>query len=370
MKRSIAVISGKGGSGKTMIAAVMASIWAKSSSISHKFAALNPAIIKSKNPPESLILIDGDTGTAGLSYYLGLKYLENFSGGLSQFSSGEFEFRLSNIDYLAAARPLKHFENTRFFGVGNHRLLTQRMPPDHRADLLGAVVQSFQQEYSIIVDCRGGIDEESIAVCREVDDIILIVESDITSFQASQHVVETLTDLNLAHKLKGFIINKAFNDPSVIARNGIAALRCQCLGAIPFDLSAMRSFFVGEIPDEASQFTAQVWDAMRKAYPDEQIFYKPSVRPWQFSEFGQTSVSSGASLFGGIVAASFILIIFISQALPYGKDSLAFFQTKDFLLIFGSLIFGLLGALEPGRLLLGRLVLFYFRVLSDKKYLR
>jgi septum site-determining protein MinD len=69
MSRSIAIISGKGGSGKTMVTAMIACI------LDHACS-----VLPEKNS-QSILAMDADTGTAGLTYYLGLKYLENFSVG-------------------------------------------------------------------------------------------------------------------------------------------------------------------------------------------------------------------------------------------------------------------------------------------------
>ena len=62
MGASIAIVSGKGGSGKTFIAAELASL----------IAARIP-----------VTLMDADTGTGGLSYYLGLKYVRNITEGFT-----------------------------------------------------------------------------------------------------------------------------------------------------------------------------------------------------------------------------------------------------------------------------------------------
>ncbi|WP_305418184.1 nucleotide-binding protein [Photobacterium leiognathi] len=61
--KTIAIVSGKGGSGKTMLTATIAKILDISGS--------------------SVLLIDADFGTAGLTYYLGLNEVNNISVGLA-----------------------------------------------------------------------------------------------------------------------------------------------------------------------------------------------------------------------------------------------------------------------------------------------
>src|SRR5439155_7104996 len=119
-----------------------------------------------------------------------------------------------------------------------------------------------------IIDCRGGIDAESLAICSAVDNIVLIVESDTTSFQASRDLVEILGNAGFARKIVGFVINKAFEDPSVVARNGTALFRTQFLSAVPFDFEAMRDFFVGKVPSANSIFGTHVHQAMHRAFPE------------------------------------------------------------------------------------------------------
>src|SRR5437016_12897223 len=60
----VAVVSGKGGSGKTLVA-----------------TALMLAFAENKT---RTLLIDGDLGTGGLTYYVGFHNISNISGGLTE----------------------------------------------------------------------------------------------------------------------------------------------------------------------------------------------------------------------------------------------------------------------------------------------
>src|SRR5258708_25939713 len=92
----------------------------------------------------------------------------------------------------------------------------RRLPTDLSDQIVPKVLEQLlnnlkeEPKYNwILVDCRGGIDLDSIAVCKVVDDIIVIVEPDTTSFLATQHVADVLSNYRLSHKLNGSIINNA-----------------------------------------------------------------------------------------------------------------------------------------------------------------
>lgn len=347
--RIIAVVSGKGGSGKTMISAAMGRI----------VSGFSPTT-----------LVDADTGTAGLTYYLGLKMVENSSTGLIELASkpdrhavplqlihwdkgDQHPFRLSS----AADVPL-----AQFLAVGDHRRLLSEEKRDGIARSIDRAVAELRSKVvgPIIIDCRGGIDRESLAVCSQATDIIIVAEPDTTSFQATQHVVEVLSAKELSHKLRGFFINKVFDDPSVIARNGTAVFKCRCLGAIPFDLEATRDFLVGNIPSVDSQFAAQVWRGLSMILGDS-ITNRPPRRPWEFEEFSQISLSNPESTRGGLTAAAVVLMFGTGLLLRTQGLATAAFAPEYDRIVTGSLVIaiifaGLAGAIERSRRALGRMV--------------
>jgi len=330
--RRIAVISGKGGSGKTLIATVMAEIL-------DQFGPVT--------------LIDTDTGTAGLSFYLGLKMVANVAGGIADmvFKTGGGLPRLQEL--------LGNFKRTEFLSVGDHRRLSSDLDPALVADAFQDAIRRLSDFQWIIADCRGGIDQESLAICEAVDDIILVVEPDTTSYQASQHVVDVLSNKSLASKLRGFIINKVFEDPSVVARSGTAVFRCQCLGAVPFDLDAMRDFLIGNVPSLRTQFATQVWSALSKAYP----LPPPDRRVWSFEEFSQVSLSNIESIRGGLASACLLLLMgILSFAFQYAGT--AHPDVTQLMLWFCIMFLGLVGSLEPTRRTFGRAVGIYLQLLS------
>jgi flagellar biosynthesis protein FlhG len=329
--RAIAVVSGKGGSGKTIIAAVMAEI-------------LDAA-------GHSVILVDADTGTAGLTFYFGLELVTNTSVGLSDVLVDTW---IDPDRILGLTRPIKDFKRTRFLSIGDYRRFPRDFPGVGLADLLGRITEILRasSEY-VIFDCRGGLDDESLAVCKAVDDILLVVETDATSYQASQRLVDVLAQNNVSAKLKGFMINKVFDDPSVVARNGTAVFRTQYLTAIPFDFDAMRAFFVGKVPDLYSTFGVHVHHGLHKAYSDG--VKEPNGRVYRFDEYSEIGFVNLDSLRGGIIV-SLLLVAFSALLYTYWfrPESHAYISVP---LAIGVLsVLGLMGSISSVRQAIGEAV--------------
>ena len=329
--RSIAFLSGKGGSGKTMIAAVAAAIFGK----------ISPTV-----------LMDADTGTGGLTYYLGVKHIENFTLGWLDREPGAFPLQ-----------QVRGFHSVQFLGIGDHRKLIRNR---QSLDIPGAIQQTIRAldggPQWVLVDCRGGIDDDSLATCAAVDDIILVVEADTTSFQATQNVVDALSEAGLAGKLRGFILNKMIDDPSTLARSATSVFRTQYLGAIPFDIDAVRDFIVGDIPESTSILGIHLTNALHRAYPQE---VPPPVKAvWTPSEFRSAGLRDPRSTRGGLIAAAGILVsgAVLAAALRVGPGVLPLSGNQFVLLVFGALTLGLFGSLDSTRRIMGDAFQAYFDV--------
>ena len=333
---SIAIVSGKGGSGKTMIAALMARIFSKNGILT--------------------TLVDGDVGTGGLTYYLGLKKVENISLGLSNLlflnSKNESDRFLKSKKWL---QKVKDEDGFNFVGIGDHRRLFRDYQKIDFSEAMKSFFESYNNHLSelIIVDCRGGIDPDSLDICKAVDEVIIVVETDTTSYQATQHLVDVLYENEIAHKMKGFIVNKAFDDPSSIARNGTASFRTQYLGAIPFDLAATRKFLIGEFPSLESTFGNQLWLSLKKAYGER--INAPLRRPLEFSEFKEITLTNVDSQRGGLILSSvalMVLLLFLFGLIT-SKSNILKTLTSD-IGVLSILMLALAASLEPIRKGIGR----------------
>jgi septum site-determining protein MinD len=337
--RTIAVLSGKGGSGKTMLVAVMAQMFSKKIG--------------------DVIVLDADTATAGMTYYLALKLLENIRVGLSNVARNEPEPDSYFEQIKGYLQPIRGFERAKFFGIGDHRRLEREVSQNTLPSILGTVVSSVKKLSAwVFVDCRGGIDDESLAVCREADDVILICETDTTSFQATRHIVDVLSDHDQAFKIRGFIINKVFDDPTVLINQGTADFGTQFLAAIPFDFKATRSFLKGDIPQTNTPFGMHVMAALNRAYPD---IMSESVKTWTIEEYREVGLSTLDSRRGGIFIASLITILGLVFTLNY-----FFLDPQELKYVVGFLLLGLLGSLDITRRLFGKMLeKFFSKILSE-----
>jgi len=288
-------MSGKGGSGKTSVCVTLSKIL----SLQNK----------------KVLLIDGDTGTGGMTYYLGLNLVPNKKIGL-------FNYFIDHIlDYYKWIQQFKDDNNIYFMGLGDHRMFNKRKTSNKMINIGDIFVELFKSislnvpEFDyILIDCRGGIDAETLTIVNSVDDIILIVEPDTTSFQASQFVSEVLTENDLGQKINGFIINKVFDNPEAVARNGSGVFGGAFLGAIPFDLEAMRSFLVGDIPNRGSLYYNHIWKAFSNAFPEDiDSDYGYTLKK---NEFNQTTIINPNAQIGNYVVGFLtvtILVVFVTS---------------------------------------------------------
>ena len=188
----------------------------------------------------------------------------------------------------------------------------------------------------ILVDCRGGIDDEVLSIGEAVDEILLIVEPDTTSFQATQHLVDVLTDAGLGKKIKGFIINKVFDNPSAVARNGSGVFGGEYLASIPFDIESMRSFLIGDIPKENTMYCTHIWHALHKAYP--RLVQKPTKRELDFNEYSETSTINPSSDMGGFFISFSTLAIGIVGLIGILEQNI-FKSDKSIIVILATILF-------------------------------
>jgi len=343
---SMAIVSGKGGSGKTIVSTVMA------------------ATVLDASP---VILMDADIGTAGLTYYLASDHVRNIRTGLSDVCTYSADqgpgARVPLSMVQRALQPVKGYDRLWFYGIGDHRKLVRLQDRVDIGSLIAETIDHLSGLGALLVDCRGGIDEDSLAVCRVVDDIALVTEPDITAYQATRHLVDVLSDHDLAHKLRGFFLNKVFQNPSQIRARGTTEFGCQFLAAIPHDIEVMRSFFIGDIPAPSSSFSTHVREGCSRLYPE--VVNAPSGRVWAFHEYDRTTISDPDGIRGGNLAAIVILQMFVYQVLLWGIDGSLVGRTEglQFWLYAITAVFGVAGSSARLRVGLGRAAGKYFELL-------
>lgn len=339
-----AIMSGKGGSGKTMIAATLAV----------ELARVGPTI-----------LIDADTGTAGLSYYLGVEQVHNTRVGLSNLVARTGESVAEVESVVPYLQEVQDFPDLRFLSVGDHRRLVRYSSSHDIAESLEKVVRECSSIAEFVVaDCRGGVDEESLAVCRASDQIVLVTETDITAYQATRHLVDVLSDEKLAHKLSGFFLNKVFQNPKQIQSRGTSEFGCRFLSALPYDLEASRDFYVGDLPIRSSTFGLHVRHGLSRLMPDR--IEDPVSRVWTPQQYDSAGLIDPDGRRGGVVVGALLLllaVVWIAREFIYiGPGPTTYLSSWAFMLT--TVALGLIGAAPAGRRAVGRGVSAYARVVG------
>ncbi|MGV2169213.1 AAA family ATPase [Agrobacterium sp. 16-172Ci] len=251
--KSIAVVSGKGGSGKTLLATAMGVELAESG--------------------HSVVLVDADLGTAGLSYYLGFSAFSGARGGVADIVANEDWSSDIQLSYPTS-------ETERYLRKDNIGSLTLLPIGDHRRSLrandefsgefgnLSRAINILRTENEVvIIDCRGGVDRQSLEVCSIVDEIVMVVETDAASIKASQHLTDTLSDHGLSSKVAGFFLNKVMDDPRPLANAGRSFFSAPYLASVPFELETTRDFIRGFLPRPGSLFRKQANLGLHKLLP-------------------------------------------------------------------------------------------------------
>lgn len=297
--QSFAVVSGKGGSGKTMIAVTMAQSLAD---LGYK-----------------TLLIDADFATGGLSYYLTFNVFSSPKMGLSDISSTKnHDYKFEDIitgPKTSAIKDDKNLELLSLITTGDQRTI-EPMPVADLYTMISSIFSVVERIFDyIIVDCRGGIDPQSLAVCQICDEILVIAETDATSIQSTQHLIDVLSKNNLKKKISGFILNKVMDDPSSLAKASISFFRSEYLGSIPFDIDATRAYIQGKLPLSNSLFSRHVKSAMSMMLTSA-VSYR-SIRTLSPEEFGTVTLRSPEMRLGGVMIGTFSLYLTCAVLLYY-----------------------------------------------------
>jgi septum site-determining protein MinD len=300
--KTMAIVSGKGGSGKTMVAVALAQGIALAD--------------------RSCILIDADFATGGLTYYLTFRNFKNARIGLSDILEDEsLEGDVSRC--IIAGTPTRPTEdwllNISLLPIGDQRRIEDIAADNIRLEMkfvLDLVRNLFD---FVIVDCRGGIDKQSISICSLVDEIFIVAETDTTSIKSSQHLVDVIADAGLRAKIVGFALNKVIDDPIPLARTASSLLGVPYLGAIPFDIEATRAYIQGHIPSSQSLFCRHVFSLIDKVF--KKIDKYSGLSTLSPGDFGTFTLRSVESRLGGFFLFTLGFYLMVGSAVSYSSLS-------------------------------------------------
>lgn len=287
--RSLAVVSGKGGSGKTLVVTALAQSLAYDG--------------------HSVLMVDVDLGTGGLTYYLGFSEFQRARDGIVELLSERANF--SEVSVGAKIESLienKWLTNVKLIPIGDHNDVIRN---DQLVGEIGleALIETAKEDFDyVIFDCRGGIDADSLTVCSSVDEILIVAETDAASIQATQHLSQILYERSFGNKMSGFALNKVMDDPTALAQAGRTFFKCEYLGAIPMDIETTRRFIRGKVPEGDSLFSRHVGRIAEDLFNLKKSF---GARVLNASDFADT-FTRGPSIRNGRFVWLFICMYFFT----------------------------------------------------------
>jgi len=239
----IALISGKGGVGKTAIAGSMASLIGQ---LGHK-----------------VLLVDADIATHGMSYFfvdqvqkaVKLGLIVPFEVSLSVESclvhiEDNFDFVPSKIEFQRGERLLRTAEEISQNQETTSRLLTQ-------------VIDEAQALYDfIIVDCQAGVVASTYTIISRADRLVSVLEADPVGVWASRSLERAFGDV--FPEFTFYLVNKLFSE-EVSQYNALTDyLRIFAhLPPLPFDFEVRRAFARRVLPTDIQKPSAFTFGLIR-----------------------------------------------------------------------------------------------------------
>lgn len=263
-RRTIAVLSGKGGTGKTSISAAIGYILAHCG-----FKTL---------------LLDLDFFTKGATFFLCKGYPANVAKSLSQLFTQNCEiagtrsmvmpssFSRGNLFLLPSVteseKAQAHFSLSQEFG--EIKEFTAR---------LVAIIEHLKQNEAfdyVLLDTRGGTDYTSVGAAFAAGSFILVSEADKPSWHMGELLLDAIrktkgTDGLYAEQI-GFIINKVDLPSAAIETYLQDRWKAPHLGTIPFNEKSIRFFQQSKSPiveDPGNRFSREVLTIVGRTFVSE-----------------------------------------------------------------------------------------------------
>jgi flagellar biosynthesis protein FlhG len=341
--RAIAVISTKGGSGKTMITIAAAQILGRLG--------------------KKVLIVDADTSTAGMTNYLLQSCNLNAVDGLADV----IIHGIAKLDD-DMIKPLPGIKNVHLLAIGiEHETLNSIHLETEIIRKISVTLQEVlkrllaqHEDKIILVDCRGGLNKETVAVCEIMDEILIITEPDNPANIATRNLIKFLNDRSLGRKITGFIINKVFSDPDrfnqniehlidSLIKNREIDLKCSNLATIPFDHQAIKNYFLGKTPSLDSIFSIHVGKALTQIFPEIESNFKGKI--WQSQDFKKYGLANPNSILGGKILGMLCVVCGVTLII----ENLVSHQYISSVFALLLTLFGLFASEEKMRRLAGKL---------------
>jgi len=178
-RRILSVISAKGGTGKTTIAA-------------------NIAVALAIAAPGQVALVDFDLQFGDVEYALRLKPEATIA------DLGRAGSRIDSTSMKAYLTP---------HPCGVFALCGPTRPAEAEeldSEMLGKVIELLSNEFRyVVIDTAGGIDDRALVAMDHTTDVILMSSTDIPSVRAMQKTIEALTSLGLDKRRWHYVLNRS-----------------------------------------------------------------------------------------------------------------------------------------------------------------
>jgi len=210
MAVSIAVASGKGGTGKTTISANLAVALAKFG--------------------KDVIVLDADIALANLELVLGIegkgKTLNDVLAGNASIEEAIYEGP-AGVKVVPAGISLDAFRKVR---------------PEKLEEILRKLHEMAE---IIIIDCPAGIGKEALTAIFAAENLILVVNPEISSIADALKIIAIAKRLDT--RVLGAIINRTMKEDSELSSTAIATiLEIPILGVVPEDPNVRKCAAFGE----------------------------------------------------------------------------------------------------------------------------
>ena len=264
--KSLALISGKGGSGKTTMAICMASMLAESG--------------------QKVLLVDCDLSTNGATFFFE-DLVNEHKDRIFSFTdiigliSGE-----EKVERGDAIRRLGRNEAEYLYVAENFAFVPSIMPSDLRTNLFDSInIKRYSTEFPniysylkipfdiVLFDCQAGYSEALEYVLPVSDYTLLIMEADAISSAAARNLY-IKTEKLMINKKTYQIFSKVTEEEKAVYGQVLLGTFYTNIGAVIFDWNVRKAFGLAKIPDvksAKSEFGMQVYDICTNIFSSEVI---------------------------------------------------------------------------------------------------
>lgn len=250
MSKILALLSGKGGSGKTTLALSMASMLS--------------------NCDIRVLLIDCDLSTNGATYFYENRLSEynrniiSFYKIIFGFKSGEDQLINinKNMDFMPSIVQITK-KNTETYSY-----------KENAQDVLKEIKSNYSKKYDVIIlDCQAGYTDTLKVILPIVDINLVVMEADAISSASIRSLYLKIGDF-LNEKKVYQIFNKATDEEHKIYSKISGGTVFTNIETVKFDWKIRKAFSVAEIPDmekTSANYGMQIYNICKILFKEESI---------------------------------------------------------------------------------------------------